>query len=139
MRLALRPKGVDFDQINSDSLFTGPNGFLDQMDPMTGQVRRQVMGQAFSAGHYDAAARFFEEFHNQFRGDQIAPARTTPDMTQHVKVNASTMPPDSAVNTQPVAWTQEAISQFYADKRRGKYSKEEADMLERQLYASMAT
>ena len=131
LRAALKEQGVEFDQVNSDPLFV--QDYLSELAPFSKQTKGQLLTEAFESGDIDRAASFFIDYAGS-RGNASG-ARTSKDICKHVQVSTNTG--SGPVSSDGMVWTEQSIAQFYDDKRRGKYSPEEARALEASLFASM--
>lgn len=122
----LSADGINFDAINTDERFSEQGQFLDQIDPLTGMVRRDILAQAFMTDQLNVVARFFKEFHTEQNTNTRSQV-----LEQHVQVQPSSSSADARLNEQEVVYTPEDITQFY--KNYDKYSPEERDRKEREI------
>lgn len=131
LRSTLKDQGINFDQVNTDPLFV--QEFLGEMSPYSKQTKGQLLAEAFESGDIVRAAQFFIDYAGM-RGNASG-ARNSQNIEKHLQAHNPTG--SGQVSTTGNAWTEQSISQFYDDKRRGKYTPEEAKALEADLFASM--
>lgn len=137
MRSVLRslPTPVDFDKLNDDAAF---NAWLGERDTLSGMPRGKLLNSAFWSGDYSRAALFFTEFVNAHRQSDSRANPAGLDLSQHVSIGSGA-PADGNRGTVPTTvWTPDAISQFYRDKQRNKYTPAEAARLEAEIFAALA-
>lgn len=135
----LSAEGIDFNRLDRDPGFID---WLNEVDTLFGSTRLEALRYAFHRqGDVERTANFYRTYHNAHK--QPAPAaKPAPnrDLSQHVQVPAS-VPANDRVTTkeaQGPTWTRAQVNQFYADKRKGVYSPEDAARLEREIYAASA-
>jgi hypothetical protein len=135
MRAALKPAGLDFDAMNNDAAF---GNWLKERDTLSGQVRGQLLNNAFWNGDYSRASLFFTEFAHANRQSDGRANPAGLDLSQHVSVGSGA-PADGNRGNAPVnVWTPQAIEQFYRDKQRNKYTPADAARLEAEIFAALA-
>lgn len=101
--------------------------FLAAFDPQTGKQRQQMLVDAQQALDAKGVADVFKLYLSQSKAkpkavpdDQIEPKRTRATDTPQGKRQ----------------WTRADVSQFYRDKTAGKYSNDEAERLEADIFAA---
>ncbi|HHP0467305.1 TPA: hypothetical protein ACRZZI_004966 [Vibrio harveyi] len=121
---------INFEQVNNDPVF---HDWLSKFDVDTGVQRQQKLTSMFESGDLHSVANMFAEFVNG--GSQPQPQSV--DFSEHVQqpTHAPQIPADTQ-NTRPV-YTPQMIKDFYANKRKGRYTPEEAQRIEREIFASM--
>lgn len=109
----------------------GFNDWLDEIDPMSGYLRRDLLMDAFSSHDAIRTAQIFNAYGDLNKGKAKA------DLLQPEPM------PNSLVNEQQHnperrTFTRAEIKQFYQDKTNGKYNgrEEEAAAIEREIFAS---
>ena len=113
-------------ELNTDEGF---NAWLDETDELYGFARREALNRAVSSADGAAAGRLFNEYlrlTQQNRSPlekQVAPSRT------HA----------SAYKAAPTAWTSSKIEQFYSDVQHGRYTREQAQQIEREIDEAVAS
>ncbi len=132
LRQTLKAQDIDFDRLNKDPVFV--EEFLEELAPYSNKTKGQLLNEAFEQGDINRAATFFIDYIGG-RDNASSARETQQDMDKHVQVstNSAGAPP----STDGMVWNEPTIAQFYEDKRRGKYTKEEARALEESLFASM--
>lgn len=107
--------------------------WLQQPDPATGQMRHELLRRADALRQGFVVADIFNAFRD---GREIGARSDAPRPREQ-----SPSPPPDAGNPRPleddkgaITWTRASVAQFYADKRRGVYSKEEAGRIENDLF-----
>jgi len=114
-----------FREINADAEF---HQFLAQFDPQTGKQRQQVLNEAQQALDAKGVADIFQSYL-----DQAAPA-------PRPQVPEDQVEPRTARTTEAPQgkklWTRAEIGQFYRDKNSGRYSADEAQRLEADIFAA---
>jgi hypothetical protein len=113
-----------WEQLNEDKGFLT---WLSGIDPLSGRVRQEIFDEA--AGRFDAwrTANFF----NSYVSDNSAEPEAPP--VQHVE------PPTTRVSAPPPGkrtWTNREIAAFYAAVREGRYTKEQTDGIEKDIFAA---
>ncbi|HBN13462.1 MAG TPA: hypothetical protein DD407_00380 [Pseudohongiella sp.] len=132
LRSKLKESGIDFDQVNTDPVFV--QDFLGELAPYSSQTKGQLLQEAFESGDINRAAQFFIDYSGN-RGSASGARDPKSQIDEHVSVHTPGQggTPSTAGNV----WNEHTIAQFYDDKRRGKYTPEEAKALEADLFASM--
>lgn len=106
--------------------------WLQQVDPVYGFQRQEMLDKAVRSFDVQRAAAIFKQYrvetakkeaHNPLE-KQVSPTRTA----------GSGSPTDGKT-----AWTSASIEQFYEDWRRGKYTEEEGDRIEQEINAAVAS
>ena len=129
LRATLKNDNIDYDRLNNDPLFV--EDYLQQPDPYSGVTRHKLLKDAFQAGDIERAALFFRSYANSHTP---SPSATPPDLDRHVQVPPTT--PVTTPTTVKNVWNAATIAQFYEDKRKGRYTADEAAALESELFAS---
>lgn len=130
LRGILAEKGINYDQANHDPLFV--DEWLQEVDVYSGVKRHDLLTNAYKSGDLVRAAKFFEDFSVSH---QLNSRNSAKNLERHVSVDSSAAKGDPL--PQKNEWSEQRITQFYQDKQRGKYTKEEAEALERELFAFM--
>lgn len=110
--------------LNADQNF---HAFLAQYDPQTGTQRQQALTTAQQALDADGVAAVF----NAFKKQQPAPKPRIPDDQVDPQTSRATDTPQGQK-----IWTSSEIKQFYKDKSAGKYSADEGQRLEADIFAA---
>lgn len=112
----------DYRTVNGDPEF---HAFLSQIDPTTGMQRQQMLVNAQQALDAQGVADLFLSFKKQARRHSI------PEQHIEPRTSRATETPAGAK-----IWTGSEIAAFYRDKTAGRYSKEEAERLEADIFAA---
>ena len=118
---ALEELVPDYATVNQDPAF---HKYLAQFDPQTGRQRQQSLTEAQQALNVDDVAAIFNAFKQQSQGQQ-----TIPDDQIDPQTSRATQTPQGQHY-----WTRDEISRFYRDKTRGKFSPDEAQRLEADIF-----
>lgn len=121
---ALNELVPDWQAINGDQKWLA---FLAQYDPQTGQQRQQTLDAAQKALDADAVAALFNTFKKQ---QPKAPPPIPEDQVEPESSRATSVPQGAKI------WTRQEIKQFYVDKTNGKYSADEGQRLEADIFAA---
>lgn len=126
----LASQRINFEQVNNDPVF---HDWLSKYDVNTGVQRQQQLTSLFENGDLHSVANMFTEFVN---GSPLNKPQSV-DFTEHVQqpTHAPQVTTDTQ-NTRPV-YTPQMIADFYSRKRRNLYTPEEAQRIEREIFASM--
>lgn len=116
----------DYRTINADPKF---HSFLAQYDPQTGKQRQDDLVAAQQALDADAVASQF----NAFKKQQPESKKRIPDDQVDPQSSRSTSAPQGAR-----IWTRPEIKQFYTDKVARRYSADEAQRLEADIFAAQS-
>ncbi len=142
----LKDKGIDFSRVDSDPLF---HDWLSKYDSESGIQRQQQLMNLFGNNEFDSVAGMYISYvqesniMNQNANTQVPTQEpvATPqgqpvtDFSEQVQVQ-TTAPTGDIVQPATPIWTEDKISQFYADVTKGnKYSQAEADRIEREIFA----
>lgn len=117
----------DWQTQNSDKGFLA---WLAQADPVFGFSRQALVDQAAQNYDADRVIAIFQQYRKEVGtktatlARQVSPAHTA----------GSAQRPTGAT-----VWTADSIAQFYEDSRRGRYSPEEADRIEKEIDAAVAS
>lgn len=121
--------------------------WLAMYDPLSGQVRRNMLMAAFEGGDAERVAHFFESFKQESKvkdgvdtpsADTQRPA--SQDLSRFVSPTPSRQPAPQTVGTESQhrapQWTREQIRAFYKDKMRGvfKNDPERARRIEESIF-----
>lgn len=132
LRSVLKASGISFDQINTDPVFV--QDFLGERAPYSSQTKAQLLAEAFEGGDIERAASFFIDYAGS-RASASSARNSQGKIDEHVSVHGTGQ--GGNPSTSRNVWTETSIAQFYEDKRRGKYTPDEAKALEADLFASM--
>lgn len=114
--------------VNGDAGF---HQWLAKFDPMTGINRQQALGAAQSAWDAERVVAIFNTYLSE-TGAMPAKKREVPaDEVQPAQSRSTAAPA-----TEEKVWLGSEITQFYNDKSRGRYSREEADRIEADIFAA---
>ena len=113
----------DYMTVNNDPAF---HQFLAQFDPQTGKQRQQALNEAQQALDADGVAAMFNAFKQQAQGQ--SQNRIPEDQIDPRSSHASDPPQGQHI------WTRDEITGFYKDKVDGKYSQDEAQRLEADIF-----
>lgn len=118
-------------EVNADPAF---HAFLAQPDEQTGEVRQTLLEAAQQRLDADGVVRIFRHFQNQANPQPARdPARVPEDQLDPPR-SRHTGPTDNVEGKR--IWTGQAIREFYEDKRRGHFSRDEAARLEADIFAA---
>lgn len=109
LRGILSQKGVDFDQVNTDPLFT--DWLNERTEELYGMPRASGFSDAYQQRDLNRVARFFEDYVASHAGSQA----TTPDLSKHVTTTSSA--PAESNPAESEAWTDDSIKELYAKQR----------------------
>lgn len=128
--LALVP---EFDVLNTDRNFLS---WLSQVDPLDAKKRtlQERLNEATDALDADTVASYFSAF-KQLR------ATSAPTPTPNIAAQAqpaSRSAPDLPNKPAGPVWTQERIGQFYADVSKGKYTPQDKQRIEREIFKAQS-
>lgn len=118
-----------FRQVNSDPAFLQ---FLSTFDPQSGKQYQQVLSQAQQNLNAKGVADVFKLYLNQ-AATKPPEKRAVPDEQVDPRTTKATQTPQSQGEK---LWTGAEISQFYRDKTAGRYSADEAQRLEADIFAA---
>ncbi|WP_144982919.1 hypothetical protein [Halomonas sp. C22] len=118
-----------FQQINSDAGFLQ---FLSTFDPQTGKQYQQALSQAQQSLDAKGVADVFKLYLNQ-AAPKPQETRTVPDEQVEPRTTKAAPTPKAQGGK---LWTGADISQFYRDKTAGRYSADEAERLEADIFAA---
>jgi len=117
---------------NDDPLF---HAWLSEPDEMSGDVRQELLSNAFNNGDLQRVVRIFDAFEASQNQSQMTPNSTPTQPNQRRQ-----MPDSNATGQQRDAkvYTTSEIDNFYADLTRGKYKgrESEATAIERDIFAA---
>ncbi|MBS3668033.1 hypothetical protein [Vreelandella boliviensis] len=119
----------NFRQINSDPAFLQ---FLSKFDPQTGKQYQQALSEAQQSLSAKGVADIFKLYLSQAT-PKTPEKRTVPDEQVEPRTTKAAPTPNSQGGK---LWTGAEISQFYRDKTAGRYSAEEAQRLEADIFAA---
>lgn len=122
----------DWQQIDTDDNFTV---YLDEVDELSGRSRRQFFSEADKRNDARRVAKFF----TTFKGNSTAPAPTAPPAATNPAVEALLQPSTTRVTEVPKGkkvWASADIRQFYVDVRRGRYTPQETQRIESDIFAA---
>lgn len=115
------------------NLDEGFAAWLDDVDPLSGQVRREMLNKAFSSGNGESVVAFFNAYRNEHAATQ-PPVQGSQQGSPTVDMREFTAPgraapsaPQGGAQTEKRIWTAALIEKLYADARRGVYRGREAE------------
>ena len=117
----------NFRQVNSDAAFLQ---FLSTFDPQTGRQYQQALSQAQQSLDAKGVADVFKLYLNQAKPTQ---QRQVPDEQVEPRTTKAAPTPQAQGGK---LWTGADITQFYRDKTAGRYSADEAQRLEADIFAA---
>lgn len=126
----LSARGIDFAQVDSDPLF---HDWLAKYDANTGVQRQQQLVDSFRNGQLEATAAMYVEYVNG--SPTQTPHVQQSSFEQHVQPQTKA-PVQQAPEPRPM-FSPQQIQEFYTNKRKGMYTAEEADRIEREIYNSL--
>ncbi|MGP5310603.1 hypothetical protein [Vreelandella alkaliphila] len=118
----------NYQQINSEPAFLQ---FLNQFDPQTGKRYQQALSQAQQSLDAKGVADVFKLYLNQAKPTQQQ--RQVPDEQVEPRTTKAAPTPQAQGGK---LWTGADITQFYRDKTAGRYSADEAQRLEADIFAA---
>lgn len=131
--------GPVWEKLNKEPSFIA---WVQQVDPLSGQVRQPLLQGAFDAGQLDRVKAFFNAYLSEHTATQVPPqdAAHTPapqpqgtgrptleDFAAPGRGSQATPPQGGAPEKR--TWTQPEIAAFYRDVQRGVYAQREAEKL----------
>lgn len=121
----------EFKVLNHDQNFLA---WLSQVDPLDPHRRtlQDRLNEAVQLGDADTAASYFNTFKQQY-APPAAPKRTVADISAQAQPASRSTPDAAPVNTGRM-WSQDSISQFYADVSKGRYSPSEKTRIEGEIF-----
>ena len=122
---ALKELVPDYMTVNDDPAF---HQFLAQFDPQTGKQRQQALTEAQQALDADGVAALFNAFKQQAQAQSESRNQIPEDQIDPESSRASDPPKGQHI------WTRDEITAFYKDKVSGKYSQDEAQRLEADIF-----
>jgi hypothetical protein len=132
-QLAARFGSENWQAINSDPEFIA---WLSLVDPMSQQLRSNMLSSAFAAGNGDSVIAFFEAFQNEHaatHGAAPIPAdagRPSVDLREFTAPGrAAATQVQSGAPTEARIWTPTLVSQFYAAVHKGQYRNKDAERM----------
>lgn len=138
----LSQSGIVFQQVDNDPLF---HEWLSRYDATTGQQRQAILMGLFQANELSRVAGMYAQYiqdsnavyHNA--PPQPQAGATTPNslnLNEQVQID-SKAPIAPHLPTEQNLWTNQSIATFYQNVAKGKYSKEEAARLEKEIFAGL--
>lgn len=118
----------NYQQINSEAAFLQ---FLNQFDPQTGKRYQQALSQAQQSLDAKGVADVFKLYLNQAKPTEQQ--RQVPDEQVEPRTTKAAPTPQAQGGK---LWTGADITQFYRDKTAGRYSADEAQRLEADIFAA---
>jgi hypothetical protein len=115
----------NFRQVNADAGF---HAWLAEVDPLSGQVRQQLLVSAQQALDPYRVAAIFKSFAKPVSEKPTIPA----DQVQPRQAKAA------APESQQRDWSRAEIGAFYRDKASGRYSAEQAAAIEVDIFSAQA-
>lgn len=127
----LAASAINFAQVDNDPVF---HDWLKKFDVNTGEQRQTRLMNSFNSGDMDATAAMYIEF---VQGGNSTPSQNV-NFDDHVQqpTHAPARQQTPQGNARAM-YTPQMIQDFYANKRKGRYSKEEAARIEKEIFASM--
>jgi hypothetical protein len=115
-----------WERLNEDKGFIT---WLSGIDPFSGRIRQEIFDEA--SGSFDAwrTANFFNSYDSE----------KSPEPTASDPLASQVEPPTNRVSAPPPGrrtWTTTEIAAFYAGVREGRYTKEQSDGIERDIFAA---
>lgn len=118
----------NYQQINSEAAFLQ---FLSTFNPQTGKQHQQALSQAQQSLDAKGVADVFKLYLNQAKPTQQQ--RQVPDEQVEPRTTKAAPTPQAQGGK---LWTGADITQFYRDKTAGRYSADEAQRLEADIFAA---
>lgn len=126
--IGLKQAVPKYREINSEPGFLQ---FLSQFDPQTGKQYQQALSQAQQSLDAKGVADVFKLYLNQAKPTQQQ--RQVPDEQVEPRTTKAAPTPQAQGGK---LWTGADITQFYRDKTAGRYSADEAQRLEADIFAA---
>lgn len=117
--------------VNGDPAF---HQWLAKFDPLSGIQRQQALAAAQSALDADRVVAIFNNYFQETGQMPVKKREVPPEEIQPPQSRSTATPPAEAK-----VWTGPEITQFYNDKARGRYSREEADRIEADIFAATSS
>lgn len=119
-------------KINQDPAFLR---WLGEYNPKTGTTYQEALVSAQQAGNALGVADVFKLFLKQSPGtSEPAQKKGVPEEDIEPRASGNSTPPPSAGRGR--VWSGSDISDFYRDRMKGKFSREEAERLEADIFAA---
>ncbi|WP_163557579.1 hypothetical protein [Halomonas sp. NO4] len=119
----------NFREVNADPGFLQ---YLAQVDPQSGRQRQQLLDEAQKALDAKTVIDIFQLYLNQAGQGAERSTRVPEEELEPPRSRSTDTPPAGGGNV----WTGAGINQFYRDKREGRYSADEAQRLEADIFAA---
>ena len=133
----LKSNGIDFKQVDDDPLF---HDWLSKYEQDTGKQRQTILMELFHSGDLETVAGMYIAYIQASGTPQLnAPTPNTPAVDFDEQVQIETNAPRNKPNLdgEPNKWDGESIAQFYQDVANKRYTPEEAQRLEREIFAQL--
>ncbi|MFM2625729.1 hypothetical protein [Vibrio owensii] len=133
----LKSNGIDFKQVDDDPLF---HEWLSKYESDTGKQRQTILMELFHSGDLETVAGMYIGYIQASGTPQLnTPPPNTSSVNFDEQVQIETNAPRSQPNLddKPNKWDSESIAQFYQDVANKRYTPEEAERLEREIFAQL--
>lgn len=117
-----------WESLNTDEGFLS---YLDTLDPYTGRQRKEIFDDAYEKLDAWRVANFFNSYAESQQSKSVN--SPTPSLADQVvpSGNRSSSPPAGKR-----VWNNQQIARFYDEVRRGVHTQEEADLIEKDIFAA---
>ncbi len=143
----LAKSSIDFKRVDDDPLF---HEWLSKFDPQTGQQRQQILMSLFHANELNSVAGMYAEYikdsgavYSNNANPPVEPLQSQSqqpvakvDLNEQVQIQTNA-PVNTELPADKKIWTGQQIADFYTNVSKGKYSKEEATKLEREIFEQL--
>lgn len=135
--MGLGQRVADWETLNVDAGFLN---WLQEVDPVYGAPRQAALTSAYEVLDVDRVARIFNAYKQTLApAPQQQPQQQKPNLQRQVAPtrSRSTTPPAASAPNQRI-FTQQEITQFYDEWRRGFIDNDEAAQMEKEIAAAAA-
>ncbi|WP_431786951.1 hypothetical protein [Vibrio harveyi] len=135
----LSKTGIDFKKVDDDPLF---HEWLAKYDAESGKQRQRILMELFHSGELESVAGIYVSYIKESGTGSNVQTQQKPqqqnivDFNEQVQVQ-STAPKAEPEPLDPNIWTNADIKTFYEDVTKGRYSAEEIEKFERQIFAQL--
>lgn len=141
----LAKSNIDFKRVDDDPLF---HEWLSKFDAQTGQQRQQILMSLFHANELNSVAGMYAEYikdsgavYSNNAHPPVDPLQSQQrvakvDLNEQVQIQTNA-PVNTELPADKKIWTGQQIADFYTNVSKGKYSKEEATKLEREIFEQL--
>ncbi len=139
----LAQSGIDFKRVDDDPLF---HEWLSKYDQITGKQRQSILMGLFEANELNSVAGMYAQYiqesgavYSNLNASSLPKDEkpNLPDLNEQVQVEPKA-PVNQELPLDKKIWTNQSIAQFYQDVAKGKYSKEKAASIEKEIFSQLS-